>query len=582
MKKVILFLFILFNINTFAQWRSYYPEGKLLNHRTIKKQNSDEKSDFIYNNHFFLALKAKSLENYTESLDQFQKCIDIRSKDALPFYESSLINRILGNLDLAEEQIKIATKLNKANRWFQLTYAEILYANQDFYNAAIQYQQLMIREPGNIDLYYSLADMYIYDNNFKKAITVYDNLEKKKGVEKAISVQKHKLYMQLKNRKSAINELVKLIEIIPNDIEILQILSELYLLDDQKDQAFKIFKKLAVIDPNNGRIHLTLADYYRDNGDNDMSFEELKLAFQSTKLAVDLKVQILVSYFQVISANNIMLEQAYLLSKLLIRMHPNEVNPRAVYADILYTDNKFQEAKKQYFIVLERDKTRIQIWNQILFIQAEQNDFAGMLKTSEEALSYFSTDPLFYYFNGISNKWFKNNKQAISALQTGVEFIIDNKLLLIEFYSSLADLYHLEDEDSISDSLYEKVLALDSLNVLVLNNYAYYLSIRKEKLEKARRMSFLCNQIENNNGTYQDTYAWILYQLSDYKGAKYWLDQSLLNGGNRSAVIVDHYGDVLYKLGDIQQAIIEWEKARELGLSSDLLDKKIKEGRLYD
>ena len=164
------------------------------------------------------------------------------------------------------------------------------------------------------------------------------------------------------------------------------------------------------------------------------SFEELKLAFKSTKLGVDIKVRILVSYFQLLAVNDSMREQAYALAKLLIEAHPNEVKPHAVYADILYTDSRFEEAKKQYLIVLEKDKTKSQVWSQVLFIQAEQNDFEGMLKTSEKALTYFPTDPLFYYFNGVSNKWFKHYPEAISTLEMGIEFIIENDMLLLEFY----------------------------------------------------------------------------------------------------------------------------------------------------
>ena len=94
--------------------------------------------------------------------------------------------------------------------------------------------------------------------------------------------------------------ILKLIDTYPNDIEVLEILSEVYLLNDEKDKAFEIFKKLAIIAPENGRIHLTLADYYREQGNNIRSFEELKLAFKSTKLGIDIKVQILVSYFQLL------------------------------------------------------------------------------------------------------------------------------------------------------------------------------------------------------------------------------------------------------------------------------------------
>ncbi|MFQ3332213.1 MAG: tetratricopeptide (TPR) repeat protein [Thalassomonas sp.] len=580
MKKGIIILLCLMSVQTFAQWKSYYPEEKNKNKKSVKQEV--DKDNFMYNTHLFGALKAKSLENFEEALKQFQKCIKLNDKQAVPFYESALINKNQGNLELAEEQIKIATTLEENNRWYQLAYAEILFSNQDFKSAAVQYKKLLLSEPGNEDIYYMLADTYIYNNDFLKAIAVYDDLEENKGVNKMISMQKHKLYMELQKKKNAIKELVNLLAKSPNDIEALEILSEVYLLNDEKDKAFEIFKKLAIIAPNNGRIHLTLADYYREQGDNMKSFEELKLAFKSTKLGVDIKVRVLVSYFQLLAVNDIMREQAYALAKLLIEAHPAEVKPHAVYADILYTDNRFEEAKEQYLVVLEKDKTKSQVWSQVLFIQAEQNDFEGMLKTSDEALTYFSTDPLFYYFNGVSNKRFKHYPEAISALEMGIEFIIDNDMLLLEFYSSLADLHHATGDDNLSDSLYEKVLSMDAENVLVLNNYSYYLSVRKIKLERAKEMSLKCNELEKDNGTYQDTYAWILYELKEYVKAKEWMLKALTNGGDKSAVVVEHYGDILYQLGDVESAISQWKKAKELGEASKFLNQKIEEGKLYE
>ena len=117
---------------------------------------------------------------------------------------------------------------------------------------------------------------------------------------------------------------------------------------------------------------------------------------------------------------------------------------------------------------------------------------------------------------------------------------------------------------------------------MVLNNYAYYLSVRKVKLGKAEEMSLKCNELEKENGTYQDTYAWILYQLSEYEKAKEWIQKSLANGSDSSAVVVEHYGDILYQLGEIENAIIQWKKAQELGEASNFLNQKIEEGKLYE
>jgi len=357
MKKGILIILCLISVQSFAQWKSYYPEK---NKKQIEKQKI-KKDDFLFNNHLFTALKAKTLEDYEQALKYFQKCMKINDKITTPYYESAQINKDLGNYNLAIEQIRKAVNLEKENRWYILAYGEILFSNQDFKNAAFQYKKLLELEPGNEELYFMLSDTYIYDNDFKKAIAVYDDLEKRKGIDKMISMQKQKLYMQLHKKKEAIRELIALLAAYPQDIEAMEILSELYLLNDEKDKAFEIFKQIAILAPENGRIHLTLADYYRENGENDKSFFELKLAFQSSKLDIDTKIRILISYFQLININQQMSNQAYELSEILITTHKGDPKAHAVYADILYTDKHFQEAKEQYFIVLEQDKTKSEV-----------------------------------------------------------------------------------------------------------------------------------------------------------------------------------------------------------------------------
>ena len=210
-----------------------------------------------------------------------------------------------------------------------------------------------------------------------------------------LSMQKHKLYREINDIKGAILELQNLLSLFPDDIEVMEILSELYLLNDEKDKAFKLFQLLSKISPNNGRIHLTLADYHRENGDNKKSYDELKLAFKSSNLSIDTKVSILISYYQLLAINDEINSQAYELADILIKHHPDDLKARAVFADILYTDNNYEKAKEQYLLILETEKSKSQLWGQVLFIQAELSDFEGMLVTSSEALEYFPSNPLF-------------------------------------------------------------------------------------------------------------------------------------------------------------------------------------------
>ena len=58
-----------------------------------------------------------------------------------------------------------------------------------------------------------------------------------------------------------------------------------------------------------------------------------------------------------------MSSQANELAEILIQVHPESLKGRAVFADVLYTSKKYQKAKEQYLIVLEKDKSKIYIFH---------------------------------------------------------------------------------------------------------------------------------------------------------------------------------------------------------------------------
>ena len=132
-----------------------------------------------------------------------------------------------------------------------------------------------------------------------------------------------------------------------------------------------------------------------------------------------------------------------------------------------------------------------------------------------------------------------------------------------------------------SDKAFEDALKIDPDNSVVLNNYAYYLSIRKDKLEKAEKYSRRSNEIAQNNRSYIDTYGWILYQLGKYAEAEIWLARAVKMGA-KNAVILEHYGDVLFKLNKITDAVNYWKEAKLSGVNSEILDKKITDKKLYE
>ncbi len=130
-----------------------------------------------------------------------------------------------------------------------------------------------------------------------------------------------------------------------------------------------------------------------------------------------------------------------------------------------------------------------------------------------------------------------------------------------------------------SDSTYERGLELDPQNALINNNYSYALAVRGEQLERALEMVKISIAADSLNSSYLDTIGWVYFKLEEYGLAKIYLEKAIEVGGE-SVVMLDHLGDIEYKLGNIVRAKELWKKAVELEPSRTEIQIKIEKGEL--
>ena len=233
-------------------------------------------------------------------------------------------------------------------------------------------------------------------------------------------------------------------------------------------------------------------------------------------------------------------------------------------------------------VAVEFDKDRFPIWSALLQLDAQLNDYPTLDEHAQHAIELFPTQPEFYLYKGIAASQLKKDDEAIEALVTGRDLVVDNKPLEGQFWTSLGDAYNSAKEFAKSDAAYDKALGINPDDATVLNNYAYYLSERGEQLEKAERMSRKCNDLQPGVATYLDTYAWIFYKQGKFSEARTWQEKAIAAGGDKEAVLIEHYGDILFKLGDSAGAVEQWKKAKDLGGASELIGRKITEGKLVE
>lgn len=531
---------------------------------------------------FSEGLIKKMQGDYPEAIDKFKKCLDVYPNHAASMYEIAFIDNGGGKSAEAIPYAQKAVSLDETNEWYRLLLAKCYMETGKFVDASSSFEKLVKYNPENVDYYFLWSSALLHAGKVKDALEVYDRIEQKIGVSEEICLQKERIYLSQNQFDKAVAEAQKLINSTPSETRYYNMLAELYLQNNKPEKAMEVCNKVFEINPKEPRTHLLLAEYYESLSDDAKAFSHVKVAFENPDMSIDEKVKILIGYFNIPEKFKEEREESAELINILVRVHPNDAKSYSMQGDFLNRDGKNNEARDAFRRAIQLDKTRYPIWKQVMALDEMLGDFDSMESDSRQAIELFPSEPLSYIFNASANYQKKNYKQAIEIIDNGKDYVAGDKKLLAQFYSVQGDCYNATKEYPLSDEKFEKTLNLDPDNANVMNNWAYYLSLRNEKLDKAEKMGSRANQLVKDNASYEDTYAWVLYKQKNYEEAKRWQEKALEHGGEKNGTLLEHYGDILFQLGQPDNAYEYWQKAKVTGKHSDLLDKKISDKKMYE
>lgn len=530
------------------------------------------------------ASKQKMLGNWTQATARYQEAAKKDPNNDAAFFELAKIYVRSGDYEGAMELVKTAASIDPDNPYYQLLIADLHILKDDPEKATQIHEQLARKEPDNVRFQKKLLNIYLYTERYNEAIDVITHIENIQGYSEELSIQKKQLYIHLGMLDKAIEEGEKMIRFFPEEALFYELLGELYSQTGQEDKARDIYLDLLELMPDSHFPRLLLADHYLKKQDTQTAFTYLKESFDSQEMEIDTKVRIVFVYLFLADEENEEkhIQKAKKLAQIIIETHPDDSESYFVYGDILNRNDQVEEARDQYLYGAQLDPSRLDVWQQILSLDLHLGDYEQMLEHSEMALGYFFEQPILFLFNGLAHMQLKDYESAASSLEYGLSINVSDEDLDQDFITMLGDVYHYLEIHEESDRFYQKAIDANPENAIALNNYSYHLALRRERLEEALAMSAKANEINPSNAAFQDTYGWINYQLGAYEDAKYWIGKALETSDDPSADILEHYGDVMYKLGNREKALQYWIKAKEAGNGSELLDKKIKDRTLYE
>lgn len=572
-KKYYLFIILVFSLSSCTTAKKIVVKSP-----TVARISDSAQRQFDY--YFYEGLKQKDNQQYDQAIETFRMCLAIDSLDAGAQSETGLLYAAAGMNDKALDCLEKAVKIDPSNWWYNVQLIS-MYSDLKNWKRAIELTlNLQKKYPEKDDVYSMLATFYKETKEYDKAIAAYDKLESMNTITETVSFEKFQLYILSNKAQKGVAEIDKLINKYPTESRYKVLRGDIFMQQKMPAKAFEIYQNVLKEDPQNAYVYVSLSEYYKSVNKPDKALESIVSALKCEQLDVDTKVTVLGQYVEKLVQDSTKLGETESLFKLLVDRYPLEEKVHGYYAVFLQYQKRNAEAISELETMININPKNDQSWIRLIQMYSLSKDFNQILTLTNRAIDNLPKLPVWYFYRGIAQFQLADYKNALVSYQKGLPLITTEQAALkSDFYAQIADIYYkLEQKDSAFVN-YERSLAVNPQNNMVMNNYAYYLSLEKTQLKKAERMSAKTVELEPKNSTYLDTYAWILYQEANYSLAKFYIERAVdnLTKEEEPGIILEHYGDILWMSGSENEskAIETWTKSYDAGNKTEELKQKI-------
>lgn len=528
---------------------------------------------------YFRGIQQKSSGQLAAAEKTFDKLVLLQPDNDAAHFELARVYFENEDYLRAEQAALRATQLDRDNEWYWSMLLDVYRKTGNVKAIPAIFDELIRLHPDKAAYYQDKAYALYLDKQYDTSLAMYDTISAKFGKTADQYLAKYQIYLAQDDKKSAIEQLELLISEKPKESKGYILLAELYTDVGETKKAISLLDKATILFPEEPLVLLSKSDTYLAMGKQRQAYDFLRQAFLNDGLDVDAKAGVL---YAAVSNRKRPLATKYLasLADLFAETYPLETKAHAVRGDVYLQLNQLEQARQAYLKALDINRYIDGLWQQLLQVELQMGQYDDVETHGKEALTLFPNHPLILFFTGHGFMGNQRYQEARNYLEASLNNTNEEHTpLLTQLYGNLGDVYNTLGMYAESDVAYEEAITLDSANAYVLNNYAYYLALRKQKLPLAAEMSKKSNEIMPNYPSYQDTYAWIRFQQGEYAEALEWIEKAVRGSDVVSETLLEHYGDILAKLGNINEAVVQWKKARtvaqSVGKDIDKLSRKI-------
>jgi len=501
-------------------------------------------------------------EEYEEALDQLTFAHMKLSDEPGVNFALADVYLATGDLTNASYYGKIAVDQEPENKWYHLKLAEI-YDRAGRNEATINaYKSALDYHPEDTDILFRLAEAYVDFGELLEANSIYNQIMKRRGTDFNIHLRKFRNFNALKMRDSALTELENMREIDPGNLTTLRTISQYYMELGEDELALEVLNEARERNARDPQTLLLLAEIYANQseweklGDIFVGMLEDPLIYPSQKQEL---VRFIYSQNQANPNVELLQEVTADILEAFSENEPDYGPAQILAAEFYLQQNRSREALEKLKQANAVMPGQPEAWRQRIQLLFSMERYDEVIAISDSATTYAPDDAFIQFFTGISYMLTDRPAEALPWLEQA-SYSPANRNFRSVIYGSLGDVrQELEQWDEAKDA-YERALQLDPENHNAMNNYAYYLSEKNERLQHALELAEKAVSYQSGNAAYLDTLGWIYFKLKNYQKAKEYIEQSI-DTGEASAEVFEHLGDVYQALGDTENAVKYWNKA---------------------
>jgi tetratricopeptide (TPR) repeat protein len=547
---------------------------------TTKSTVVSDENHAKFQQYFYEGEKAKMAGNFEIAINFFNTALKYEQVSAAHYEISKLCSQLPKYEKMGREHIQIAVAMEPTNPWFlkDLGYYQVYSGNvkegiksfdlavkhssnpvpvlEEYLNVISGYDmnqagfvlaQLAAIQGDDENIAHRRFELLSAQEKFKEAGAVLEEFEKKNKVEDAYYFHLLEYYREMKLNAEASRWLSHMKEVIPN----------------------------------NGKLLLEESSELAIAGDDAKSYEVLKKSITSGDLGWYDAIDVLKKYEDLVEQDEKFKKPLWEIFDLTFNQFKSEYQCLVQLSFI--ADHQGNAIRQEEMLVLAVSiyKSDVIVWQFLLDNQKQLRKWNELVKYGNEAIELFPTDAEVYYHTGLGYLKLQDYSKATEMLVTGRDLVMENPELLSRFYSSLGSVYFKTNKWPECEESFEQALIQNPDNATALNNYAYYLALKKIQLDKAMGIVQYAVSMQPDNAIYLDTYGFILFQKKQYQNAVVQLEKAagILSTDQE---ILEHLGDSYFMLGNEVKALECWNKALILNPTHSKLKEKINQKKFIE